>query len=279
MVRIGILSDDKTGSVAIRAIRQYPELTIGGIARDFHFDWEPGAAPPNSFSALLQEVEALYVDASLPVGFPFLREVVRHSKHLCLSALPELRISEYKTLEKFALEAGNLVQINVPLLFAEQSITALQKLSQPNLAQIQFHAEGGGADGAALLQLALFILKVGKSEVKKNEVFGISGEKDQLAAHVRIEFQNNSVASALFTKMHHDTGFMANIYVPGKSPISVKHNFATHPGTCENDVPGALTQFVCALLGAPALMVTFGDLAQAASLVADIAEKLNLKEG
>jgi hypothetical protein len=194
MIKLGIFGDQSTNLQLLEKIKIMPDAGIVGV--NFSGNTEvPGSFPEFSGPVDLMDIsDAILILTNKSISIELIKLMLRKSKHIYLSAIPNLNVKEIKELLDFEKEAGMVVYIYNRFNYLPFFDHPLNHLESPLLINLRTCFEGTLIKPS--LELLLLISELNhlvKSNYKKLEIFALKESTSQLIVNLRIEYGNGCV--------------------------------------------------------------------------------------
>jgi hypothetical protein len=272
MIRTAILSDNRSGSESVQLISLIKELKLTSVS----FDVEN---PNGKFSAAEEEVvhssDIIYVD--LPVfSAEQIKLAFRSSTHVFFRRIPSLTIDETIELINLENEAGCVTQIFHPLLFLPENLSLFQHLQIPLLMNIRLKANPVMDLDAQLRLIFLILALLDKSSLKKLDVNTLEGDNHSYVLDIRLAYSSGSIARLILSTHFRKDQSVLELFQISKPIISLPV-YPPDQSLQPLSEQQAIKEFIKAVKGQPAVLLSLNEFLQARQIMQKIYEKLKLR--
>lgn len=272
MIRTGILSDNHSGAEPVQLITLFKELKI--ISASYDTENSNGK---NSSAAeeMVHSSDIIYVD--LPaLSAEQIKLAFRNSTHIFCRRIPRLTIEETSQLINLENEAGCITQIFHPHLFLPENLSLLRQLQTPLLINIRLKANPGLGLDCQLRPKLLILALLDKSSLKKLDVNTLEGENGSYVLDVRLAYSSGSIARIILSTHFQEDQSVVELFQISKPIISMPVGPLSQPRQVLSE-QHALKEFISAIKGQPAVLISLNEFLQAQQIMQEINEKLKYR--
>jgi hypothetical protein len=194
MIKLGIFGDQSTNPELIEQIRTIPDTKIVGVNFSGNSKVPSGLKEFSGPDDLMEVSDAILILSDKSISIDLIKLILRKSRHLYLSAIPNLNVKEIKELLGFEKEAGIVAFIHNKFNYLPFLDPVKNKYEKPFLINLRTSFEGNVIKPSHEMLLLISALNcLAKSNSKKLEIFTMSDSCSQLTINLRIEYDNGSV--------------------------------------------------------------------------------------
>jgi hypothetical protein len=194
MIKLGIFADQSTNPQLLEMIKALPDASIVGVNFSGNAEVPSGYQEFSSPVDLMEISDAILILSNKSISIDLIKLMLRKSKHIYLSAIPNLNVKEIKELLDFEKEAGIVSYIYNRFNYFPFFDRPDNKLETPILINLRTCFEGKLIKPSLELLLLITALNhLVKSNYKKLEIFALNESASQLIVNLRIEYSNGCV--------------------------------------------------------------------------------------
>lgn len=201
MIKLGIFGDQSTNPELIEQVRSISDTRIVGVNFSGNTSIPSGLKEFSGPVDLMDASDAILILSDKSISIELIKLILRKSRHLYLSAMPNLNVKEIKELIGFEKEAGIVAFIYNKYNYLPFLDISNTKYVNPFLINLRTGFEGNMISPPhELLLIVCALCRVAKSNFKKLEIFSIRDYGSQLTINLRIDYDNGSVINVTITQ-------------------------------------------------------------------------------
>lgn len=272
MLNVAVLSGDDYGHKSSALIRKFDRVQLIGISAGHNELTEKML----QFQAekLLEGAQAVYFD-QFHHRFELFRTALRNRSHLFCNSLPDFSLAELKLLLNLQHEAGSVVQLLVPPIFAPSNLKLIEQIKAPFLANVRLAATLSKGLEQQLLNLLMTIVFLDKSEFRKIDLMSIPGTQGFSLIEIRLVFTSGSVARLLISDQLKDEESEIEIFPDNKYTLRLDNSTQQAEEQLLSE-ENAFAHFVKTINGHKSLNIGLQQVIQAKFILHAIQARLNL---
>jgi len=201
MIKLGVFGDQSTNPELIEQIRSVTDIRIAGVNFSGNANIPSGLKEFSGPEDLMDAADAILFLSEKSISIELIKLILRKSRHLYLSATPNLNVKEIKELLGFEKEAGIVTFIYNKFDYLPFLDVTKINYEKPFLINLRTCFEGNVIKPSHEILLIITALnRIAKSNFKKLEIFAIKDSESQLTINLRIEYDNGSVINFTITQ-------------------------------------------------------------------------------
>ena len=194
MIKLGIFVDQSTNPQLLEKINILTDTSIVGVNISGKSNVPEGFSEFSGPIDLMEISDAILILSGKSISIELIKLMLRKSKHLYLSAIPNLNIKEIKELLDFEKEAGTVTFIYNRFNYLPFFDPSKTQYKSPLLINLRTSFEASSIKPSHELLLLISTLNcIVKSNFKKLEIFALKELESSLIVNLRIEYGNGSV--------------------------------------------------------------------------------------
>jgi hypothetical protein len=219
MIKLGIFGDQSTNIQLLEKIKALSDTGIVGVNFSGNVEVPSGYQEFSGPVDLMEISDAILILSNKSISIDLIKLMLRKSKHIYLSAIPNLNVKEIKELLDFEKEAGVVTYIYNRFNYLPFFDRPVNSFESPLLINLRTCFEGTLIKPSSeLLLLVTALNHLVKSNYKKIEIFALDESSDLLIVNLRIEYGNGSVIN-LTISQENSSGSCEIFSKSGKSRI------------------------------------------------------------
>lgn len=272
MIRTGILSNNQARSEPARLITLFKELTVSSAS----FDKEnPDGQCDAAAKEIIRSSDIIYTD--LPaLSAEQIKTAFRNSTHIYCKRIPSLTVDEINELINLENEAGCVTQIFHPHLFLPENLALFRDLQIPLLVNIRLKAGFGPGLETQLRSMLLILALLDKSSMKKLDVSTFEGKNDSSVMDIRMSCSSGSIARLILSAHFQEDQSVLELFQTSKPIVSVPVIPLSRSLELISEQQ-AISEFIKAVKGQPAMLLSLSELLQVQQIMQKISEKLKYR--
>lgn len=277
MIKLGIFADQTTNQQLLVHIKKLPEVIVAGLYfsgnADLKIHFELFLSP----GELMDASDAILVLSDRSISNDLVKLILRKSKPVYLSSVPNLHIREIRELVDLEKEAGIVTSIYNPFTYNPFLNPFSNKYERPFLINLRTSFDGNALKPSLeLMLLVAAINRLVQSNFKKVDVFGIRNAAEQLIVNVRLEYENGCVIN--FTLAQEiKAGFCEIFQKSGVTSFEFKHPLYRQYHHDDQQID-AIRNFLNLIVFRDKKNNSFEGLMQSVQIIHEIKEHLRFNE-